>query len=123
MTKLVHGADAAEQAVSASGTLYGSGVEKLDGAAIEALIAQGVACSDVSDAQLGAGMGLLDAAVTTGLAKSKGEARRLVGQGGLYVNNVAVSDVNASLGRADLIAGTAIVLRSGKKNSRLIRVV
>lgn len=122
MTTLVHGAEAAQQAVSASGTLYGAGVEKLDGAAIEALLAQGVAFTTVSSSQLAAKLGLLDAALITGLAKSKGEARRLVQQGGLSVNNVVANDANATLTESDLIAGKAIVLRSGKKNYRLIRV-
>lgn len=122
MTKLVHGEEATRQATSASTTLYGGGVETLDASTIDALIAQGVATTEVSAAQLESGLGLLDAAVSTGLAKSKGEARRLVAQGGLYVNNVAVSDVNATLKKSDLVAERAIVLRSGKRNYRLVRI-
>ena len=121
MTRMVHGAESATQSGIASNTLYGAGVEALDAAAIEALIAQGVAATDVPAAQLQSGLTVLDATVATGLAKSKGEARRLVSQGGLYVNNVAMTDFNAVLTTADLVAGRAIVLRSGKKNYRLVR--
>lgn len=122
MTRLVHGNELAQQAISASNTLYGSSVEKLDAAAVEALSAQGVATTSLPAAQLEAGLNVVDAAVLTGLAKSKGEARRLLAQGGLYVNNAVASDVNAVLKPADLVAGAAIVLRAGKKNYRLIRV-
>jgi tyrosyl-tRNA synthetase len=73
-------------------------------------------------AKLEGGWLVVDAAVEAGLAKSKGEARRLIAQGGLYVNNVVVADANMALGAGQLVAGAAIVLRSGKKNYRLIRV-
>ena len=122
MTRLVHGAAAAEQAVAASGTLYGGGVEQLDAAAVEALAGQGVATITVLRAKLEGGWLVVDAAVEAGLAKSKGEARRLIAQGGLYVNNVVVTDANLALGAGQLVAGAAIVLRGGKKNYRLIRV-
>ena len=122
MTRLVHGDAAAEQAEAASKTLYGGGVDTLDAAAVEALAAQGVAMTLVDAGQLEAGWGLLDAAVATGLVKSKGDARRLVAQGGLSVNNVVVSDAGAMLMSGDLVGGSAIVLRGGKKNYRLVKV-
>ncbi len=122
MTTLVHGAEVAAQALSASETLYGSSVEQLSAATVDALAAQGVASTTVSATQLQGGFGLLDAAVASGLAKSKGEARRLVAQGGLYINNVVAADPNALLKTSDLIGGKAIVLRGGKKNYRLLRV-
>ncbi len=122
MTNLVHGKEATAQAIAASNTLYASGSDTLDAAGVEALAAQGVPTTTIPSTQLQPGWGLLDAAVATGLAKSKGEARRLVAQGGLYVNNKAMTDANAMLGTSDLIGGNSIVLRSGKKNYRLIRV-
>ncbi len=122
MTRLVHGDAATQQAVAASGTLFGGGVAQLDAAAVEALAAQGVATTHVDRARLDAGWPLADACVETGLAKTKSEARRLIQGGGLYVNNVAVADVNAAIRPDQLIAGSAIVLRSGKKNYRLVRV-
>jgi tyrosyl-tRNA synthetase len=123
MTRLVHGQPAVEQAAAASNTLYGGGMEKLDAAAVESLANQGVAAVTVPRAKLDAGWLVVDAAVEAGLAKSKGEARRLIAQGGLYVNNEPLADVNATFGVGQLIGGSAIVLRAGKKNYRLIRVV
>ena len=51
----MHGEEATQQAMAASETLYGTGVETLDAAAVEALVAQGVATTDVPAAQLEAG--------------------------------------------------------------------
>jgi tyrosyl-tRNA synthetase len=121
MTTLVHGPEATRQAISASQTLYGQS-EKLDAASIEALAGQGVPMIQISLAKFETGWPLVEACVETGLSKSKGEARRLIQQGGLYVNNSKISDPTATLRSTDLIDSAAIVLRAGKKNHRLIRV-
>jgi tyrosyl-tRNA synthetase len=122
MTTRVHGSAAMAQAEAASATLYGgSGVSELNAAAIDALAAQGVATTHVPRSRLDAGWPITDAVVETGLAKSKGEARRLIAQGGLYLNNEPVGDEKLSLGPGNLVAESAIVLRGGKKNYRLIR--
>ncbi|HWB53930.1 MAG TPA: tyrosine--tRNA ligase, partial [Tepidisphaeraceae bacterium] len=121
MTELVHGSEATKQAIAASQTLYG-GSEKLDAATIEALGSQGVPTIQISMARLESGLAVVDACVETGLAKSKGEARRLIQGGGIYVNNVKVGDPAAVLKSGDLIGNTAVVLRAGKKNYRLIRI-
>jgi tyrosyl-tRNA synthetase len=120
-TKLVHGAEAAAQAISASQTLYG-GADRLDDAAVAALAAQGVPTTTIARSKLDAGWPVLDALVETGLTRSKGDARRLIAQGGLYVNNETLADPNARLGPQHLATATAIVLRGGKKNYRLVRV-
>ena len=54
--------------------------------------------------------------MAAGLAKSKGEARRTVAEGGAYLNNVRVEDPELAAHRAsDLVAGSWLVLRRGKK--------
>lgn len=121
MTNLVHGPEATQQALAASQALYGNSSDKLDAATIDALTAQGVGSITIPASRLETGLGIADACVETGLAKSKGEARRLIQGGGVYVNNVKVSDPATMLKSADLIADTAIILRGGKKNYRLIR--
>ena len=55
------------------------------------------------------------------MCQSNGEARRLVQGGGVYVNNERAADAMASIGTDSLLAGFAVVLRSGKKNYRLVR--
>jgi tyrosyl-tRNA synthetase len=64
---------------------------------------------------------VIDAFVEAGLAKSKGEARRLIGQGGIYVNNRRVESPDARLGPNDLASESVMVLRAGKKNYALLR--
>ena len=58
----------------------------------------------------------VDLLVDTGLAKSKGEARRTIGEGGAYLNNVRVEDPELVPGADDLLGGSWLVLRRGKKN-------
>ena len=67
------------------------------------------------------GLSVLDALVKSGLAKSKGEARRTVQQGGAYVNNRRVDGIEACLTADQLASETVMVLRSGKKKYALLR--
>lgn len=124
ITRIVHGPDATQKAVAASQMMYGttSAVAELDAAAIEALVSQGVHTLTTDRAKLDAGYPLIDACVDAGLAKSKSEARRLMQQGGIYVNNAPVTDPAATLTADSLVAGIAVVVRSGKKNYRLVKV-
>jgi tyrosyl-tRNA synthetase len=67
-------------------------------------------------------LSIVDAIVESGLAKSKGDARRTVEQGGAYVNNRRVEGLDRSLTRQDLASETVIVLRSGKRKYALLRL-
>jgi tyrosyl-tRNA synthetase len=57
---------------------------------------------------------VIEALVATGLVSGTSEARRAIGQGGVYLNNVKVADPDATVG-TDLLAGGFAVLRRGKK--------
>ena len=59
---------------------------------------------------------MVDLLVATGLAKSKGEARRTIAEGGAYLNNERVQDPEQVPASDALIGGTWLVLRRGKKN-------
>lgn len=59
---------------------------------------------------------VVDLMVEAGLAKSRGEARRTITEGGAYLNNVRVEDPDAEPAQSDLIGGTWLVLRRGKKS-------
>jgi tyrosyl-tRNA synthetase len=69
----------------------------------------------------GDGLPIIDALVAAKLARSKGDARRTVEQGGAYVNNRRVAGIDVRLSAADLASETVLVLRSGKKNYALLR--
>ena len=71
----------------------------------------------------GAGLPIIDALVESGLCKNKSEARRIITQGGAYVNNRRVEGIETQLTPADLASESMIVLRSGKKNYALLRFV
>ncbi|WP_241238381.1 tyrosine--tRNA ligase [Nocardioides pantholopis] len=113
VTTLVHGAEETARIQAASAALFGGGdLSGLRGATLAAALRE--AGSTVVDRN--APMpGVVDLLVLSGLAKSKGEARRTITEGGAYLNNVRVEDVDAVPTEADLVAGHWLVLRRGKK--------
>ena len=114
VTTLVHGAEETERIKAASAALFGGG--ELVGLSPDTL---GAALREAGAARVDRAEGLpsvVDLLVETGLAKSKGEARRTIGEGGAYLNNVRVEDPDLVPGADDLIGGTWLVLRRGKKN-------
>jgi tyrosyl-tRNA synthetase len=114
VTSLVHGAEETERIKQASAALFGGG--DLTGLSPDTLAA---ALREAGVTRVDAGDGMptvVDLLVGTGLAKSKGEARRTVGEGGAYLNNVRVEDPEQAPGPGDLIGGAWLVLRRGKKN-------
>ena len=64
----------------------------------------------------------MDVLTGTGFLKSKGEARRGIQEGGIYVNNNRVTDPSMNINISDFIDGKYLVLRRGKKNYFLLSV-
>lgn len=111
LTTMLHGEAACAGAEAASGVLFGGSTEDLTGAALD-LLAGEVPCTELpSDAVVGAD--LVDLLVATGLASSKGDARRALDQRGISVNNAKV-DAGFRPAEADLLDGRALLLRKGK---------
>ncbi|MFK7990986.1 MAG: tyrosine--tRNA ligase [Sandaracinaceae bacterium] len=121
VTRWVHSDDGLRRAVGASQVMFGGSLEALSDADLEPLLAD-VPSSSLARAALESGVALTELLATTGLAKSKGAARRLVEQGGVYVNNERVQDAAATLGSDALGTETMIVLRAGKKSYHIVRV-
>ncbi len=69
-----------------------------------------------------AGQPLADVAVAAKLLPSKGEFKRMVKNGGVYMNNTKMTDPNYVVQQADLIGGRMMLLAAGKKNKMLVRV-
>jgi len=65
---------------------------------------------------------VLDLLVASGLSESRGQARRVLNEGGAYVNNARVTDPAAVPDRADLLAGRWLLLRRGKRNLAVVEV-
>lgn len=109
VTRLAHGAEAADRAREASRALFGGQGER------DAIPSTTILKSDLEQGVLA-----VDLFVNAGLTRSKSDARRLVQQGGAYVNDEPVQDIDALITDADLDRGE-ILLRAGKK--RFHRIV
>ena len=120
LTRLVHGEDGLASAERAKNIFFGGEIGQVTDAQLTEILAD-VPSQEVPRSQLEAGLPLLEAFVTAGLSKSKGEARRTVKQGGAYVNNIRCEDVDRSLNTDDLASETVMVLRSGKRNYALLK--
>ena len=123
MTAWVHGEPAIARAEKAASVLFGSAdlAGMTDAVLLE--LAGSVPVVDVPGAEADAGIGIVDLLIRTELADSKGAARRLLQQGGVYVNNAPVADVDRKITGADRLTETMLILRSGKKSHRLLRIV
>jgi len=123
MTALVHGETALAKAMQASQALFGGDIAGLSAEEIGDIFSD-VPSSQVAKAALeGAGRSLLDVLVDAGLTKSKGEARRLIDSGGVYVNNAPAAGADQTVALTDAIEGQFVVLRKGKKSYHLLQVV
>jgi tyrosyl-tRNA synthetase len=121
VTRLVHGEQGLDTARRASAVLFGESMAGLEADDLLEIFA------DVPSTELPAGdvegAPVTDLAAASGLCGSKGEARRLIAGGGLYLNNVKVADVAAVVESSDIVDDRVLVLRSGKKTFHLVRVV
>ena len=123
VTEVVHGAEALSAAQRASEVLFGGDIEGL-GAAEVADIFQDVPSTEIAASRFdGEGMQLADLMVEVQACKSKGEARRLLQGGGVSLNNRKWDDPNQGITRADTIEGRFLVLRKGRKNYFLVKVL
>jgi tyrosyl-tRNA synthetase len=121
VTTLVHGAEETERAKAAAAALFGGGdLSTLEPSTLAA------ALREAGSSQVARGDGwptIVDLLVDSGLCKSKGEARRTVSEGGAYLNNERVSDPDQTPSESDLLGGSWLVLRRGKKNLAGVEVV
>ncbi|MBV9832414.1 MAG: tyrosine--tRNA ligase [Marmoricola sp.] len=111
VTTLVHGAEETAHAKEAAAALFGGG--DLRGLRPETLRA---ALRETGSTKVPRGTGIVDLLVESGLASSKGEARRTIAEGGAYLNNERVTDADLVPGDDDVLADGWLVLRRGKKN-------
>ncbi|WP_370234395.1 tyrosine--tRNA ligase [Nocardioides sp.] len=113
VTTLVHGAEETARIQAASAALFGGGdMSALSADTLGAALGEAGAIA-VERARMPS---VTDLLVEAGLAKSKGEARRTVGEGGAYLNNVRVEDPELVPTEDHLIGGRWMVLRKGKKS-------
>jgi tyrosyl-tRNA synthetase len=122
ITSTVHGREALAQALKASGILFGGEIGDIDEQELLDIF-EDVPSSDCPKVRLeGEGMSLVELLTMASVAKSRGEARRLLEGGGIYLNNQRISGVERNVTTADLIRGKFLVLRKGGKSYVLVRV-
>ncbi len=122
VTTLVHGAQETANAERGSAVLFGSGLATASATEILTVF-EDVPSVEIATATLREGVATTDVVVLAGLAASKGEASRLIKQGGLYVNDQRVMEERGRLTLEHAIDGRVIVLRKGQRERRLVRVL
>lgn len=122
VTRLVHGDAALKKAEQASRILFGEAISNLSLQDVLDVFAD-VPTVNLSKAQFeGAGLSVVDVVASAGLAQSKGEAKRLIQGGGVYLNNVRISDIKNTVTLNEAVEGQALILRKGQKEYRLVRL-
>ena len=122
VTRFVHGDAGLEQARRATAGLAPG---KVDGVALDIETLRSIADEiPLAEAARSAveGAPLVDVMVAVGLQQSKGAARRLIANGGGYINNVKVTDAARVIGGDDVLGGEMVLLGAGKKNKMVVRV-
>jgi len=116
MTGLIHGPSATAEAVRASEILFGGALEGIAESTFNEIVGE-APTRDVERGKLeGAGAPLAEALVLSGLCPSKGQARKDIEGGGVYINNVREANSQRHLTAADLLFGRHVLLRKGKRN-------
>jgi len=119
MTNLVHGEEATAAVELASQALFGRAeLTDLD----EKTLASAVSETEVLEVNGGDDRSIVDLLVGTGLVDSRGAARRAIKEGGAYVNNVRIESEDWEPAAEDLLHGSWLVLRRGKKNFAGVKV-
>jgi len=116
VTEMIHGPSATGEAQRASQILFGGELAGVSEATFQEIVGE-VPTREISKTKLdGAGMALVEVLVHAGLCPSKGQARKDIEGGGVYVNNVRQTGWQRSITTADLLFGKHLLLRKGKKN-------
>jgi tyrosyl-tRNA synthetase len=122
MTDLVHGKTATAEAVRASEILFGGELEGIAESTFNEIVGE-VPTRQMDRTSLeGAGTPLVEVLAASGLSPSKGQARKDIEGGGVYVNNIRQSNTQRAVTANDLLFGRHLLLRKGKRNYTVISV-
>jgi tyrosyl-tRNA synthetase len=120
LTAWIHGPGVVPRVEVASRVMFGDSLDGLTDADL-AVLTGTVPTVDVPRSELASGVGIVDLLART-VSDSKGAARRLITQGGAYINNQRVTEVEHQVTLAQLATETMLVVRGGKKDYCLVRV-
>lgn len=121
LTTLVHGPEAAAAAEAAAAVVFGADLDDVGPEVLELLDGE-LDTTAVPAARLAEGLELVPLLAEVGLAPSRGEARRRLDQGGVYLNNRRVDAGAPAVGPGDVRGGRYVLLGLGRKRHHLLRV-
>ncbi len=121
VTARVHGADTVRSVIEASRLLFGGTDLRAAGRDVLGVLAEELPVVKLARAEL-EGLSVLEALVRSGLASSKGDARRGIQGKGFLVNAEVIAAPERTLGAADLLHGAYVMLQKGKRNHALVVV-
>ena len=110
VTALIHGKEEAEKALEGARAAFSGGGNK-----------DAMPTANLSLSKLNEGIGVIDLFAEAGLASTKSDARRLVEQGGAFINEEKISEIKAIIGKEKLDKDNEMILRAGKK--RFMRII
>ena len=120
VTVLVHGEEAVTEAIRVSEILFGGELEGITEATFREVAGEVPTCELSTDRFGGEGLWLPELLHEAGLAQSRGQARKDVKGGGLYVNGKRIDDEQHKLTASDLMFGKYVLLRRGKRNYAVV---
>jgi tyrosyl-tRNA synthetase len=121
-TTLVHGESVTLEAIRASEILFGGQLEGVSETTFNEIVGE-VPTKEIEQAKLDApGLPLVELLLHSGLCPSKGQARKDVEGGGVYVNNIRESNFQRAIAANDFLFGKHLLLRKGKKNYVVVTV-
>ncbi len=119
VTRMVHGEEGLQRAKRASMVLFGGSPEGVSADELEEIMSHVPSVQMTKQEVLS--LSMTELATRSGLTSSKGEAKRLIAAGGLYLNNKKINNPARKVEVKDLIEGRLLILRKGKKNYLLIK--
>ncbi len=114
LTQMVHGEEGLAKALKITATLFSGNIMSLTPQEIR----EGLA--DAAKSQVEDGMSVIDALVTSGVSRSRGDARKLIQQGSVTVNGKKITDIGEVLRVEDAVDHEFSILRRGKKNYTIL---
>ncbi|MBX3011183.1 MAG: tyrosine--tRNA ligase [Caldilineaceae bacterium] len=122
VTRMVHGESGLTKAEQATKVFFGEAISGLSATEIREIFADAPSTA-VSQADFAeGGLPVVNLLERAGVAKSRGEARRLISSGGIYLNNVRLQEADQSVPLQTAIEGQYLVIRRGKKDYYLVQV-
>jgi tyrosyl-tRNA synthetase len=122
VTELVHGPQATQDAIRASEILFGGELEGISEATFRDVVGE-VPSKDIERSRLeGAGLPLVELLVHSGLSTSKGQARKDIEGGGIYINNIREINPQRTVSAENLLFAKHLLLRKGKRNYVVLTV-